>query len=238
MADSEYRHPYRRRVRHRRRRYRPTPGRLRSGFSAFERARRAQLVGGWAALVRTPSGGIHTYYPATPDRSQQSWQAPRVHIDFRGDGGYIIAPPSTIRTKVGQAGYSVIATGTRAASSIDAERLHAFLDPVPAPSNSPQRQQRIDMSGLASWVAAREEGQRNGALFWAACRATEHGLTTEEIHAILGPAAQHAGLPAREIAATLRSAGRTTTARGQRPRAAWEQHPARSARSDMGRPLL
>lgn len=35
-----------------------------SGFHAFQQARRDGLVHGWAALVRTPSGGLHVYFPA------------------------------------------------------------------------------------------------------------------------------------------------------------------------------
>ena len=53
---------------------------------------------GWCTggmLVRTPTGGMHAYYPATPGSEQRSWQAARAGIDFRGDGGYIIVPPST-----------------------------------------------------------------------------------------------------------------------------------------------
>src|SRR3954470_11924762 len=64
-----------------------------SGFAAFERARAEGLAGSWGWVVRTPSGGIHAYYPAGTDHEQRSWQIPSVHVDFRGDGGYVIAPP-------------------------------------------------------------------------------------------------------------------------------------------------
>ena len=36
-----------------------------SGFAAFEHARRAGFVEGWAWLVRTPSGGLHAYFLRT-----------------------------------------------------------------------------------------------------------------------------------------------------------------------------
>ena len=49
-----------------------------------------QELGG-RALVRTPTGGMHAYYPATPDVTQPCWQAARAGVDFRGDGGYVIA---------------------------------------------------------------------------------------------------------------------------------------------------
>ena len=67
-----------------------------TGFPAFREAHRQGHAAGWAALVRTPSGGLHAYYPVNPDRAQSSWQAARAHVDFRGDGGYIIAPPSKV----------------------------------------------------------------------------------------------------------------------------------------------
>lgn len=41
-----------------------------TGFPAFDRVRRAGLAGGWVAVVRTPSGGAHFYYPADPGRPQ------------------------------------------------------------------------------------------------------------------------------------------------------------------------
>ena len=67
-----------------------------NGFGAFERAQAEGLGDRWGWLVRTPSGGLHAYYPAMLDHEQRSWQVPSAHIDFRGDGGYVIAPPSRI----------------------------------------------------------------------------------------------------------------------------------------------
>src|SRR5699024_10131994 len=64
-----------------------------NGYDAFHQARRAGLVNGWEALVRSPTGGLHIYYRAA-DGEQPSWQAGRAGIDFRGDRGYIIVPPS------------------------------------------------------------------------------------------------------------------------------------------------
>jgi hypothetical protein len=61
-----------------------------SGFPAFERARGAGLADGWAWLVRTPSGGVHAYFLRRTGGGQRSWQIPSQHVDFRGDGGYIV----------------------------------------------------------------------------------------------------------------------------------------------------
>ena len=211
----------------------------RSGFIPFERARRAGITAWWAVLVRTPSGGIHAYYPADENRRQQSWQAPRVHIDFRGEGGYVLAPPSIVGAGARQAGYAVMATAKRAPVSIDAKMLHSFLDPLPTASLSSPRQQLLDVDGLARWVAARGEGERNGALFWAACRAAENGVTPDELNAVLGPAAQQAGLPPREVAATIRSALGTTAGREAPTRTVREHHHAPGPkRLDKEPPLL
>jgi hypothetical protein len=57
-----------------------------SGFAAFEQARSGGLAASWGWMVRTPSGGIHAYYPAGTNREQRSWQVPSAHVDFRGDG--------------------------------------------------------------------------------------------------------------------------------------------------------
>jgi hypothetical protein len=184
-----------------------------NGFARFDDARQAGLTDGWAALVRTPSGGIHAYYPADPDRRQQSWQAPRASIDFRGDGGYVLAPPSVVGPPTRQTGYALFNAAISASAAIDAAHLRTFLDPAPARSASESALHRgsVDVGSLARWVAARGEGERNAGLFWAACRAAETGLTEHELLTALGPAAEKAGLPLREISTTLRSAVRATT---------------------------
>lgn len=186
-----------------------------TGFPAFRTAHREGLASGWAALVRTPSGGLHAYYPADPERSQSSWQAANAHVDFRGDGGYIIAPPSKVLRPGGvRAPYRLIVAGNTPAP-VDAARLRDFLDPrTPIPLDR-ARASRFERRGsdaqvLAGWVAGRGEGERNRGLFWAACRLAEAGTPPDATLEALGPAAEHAGLGSREIMATIRSAYRTT----------------------------
>lgn len=187
-----------------------------SGFDEFERARRAGLVEGWAALVRTPSGGVHAYYPADPGRVQPSWQAARAHVDFRGAGGYIIAPPSLVDAGGQPARYELIATAqTTEPGPVRASVLRELLDPrpvLPPPGRRPPGGS-LDVERLAVWVSARGEGERNRGLFWASCRLAEAGLAPGEMHAALGPAAEHAGLPAGEVTATIHSAYRATHTR-------------------------
>lgn len=99
-----------------------------TGFPAFRAAHREGHAAGWAALVRTPSGGLHVYYPTDPARGQSSWQAARAHVDFRGDGGYIIAPPSQVLRPSGvRTPYRLIVTSGGTPTPVDAARLREFL---------------------------------------------------------------------------------------------------------------
>ncbi|MBN9178774.1 MAG: bifunctional DNA primase/polymerase [Microbacterium sp.] len=184
-----------------------------SGFAAFGRARQAGLVGAWLAVVRTPSGGMHAYFPTDPDRPQASWQAARAHVDFRGAGGYIIAPPSVVNMPGGprpRARYELIGGAQPGAAPLDAMALRDFLDPRPPLVVRRSITTRVeDAERLAAWVSALGEGERNRGLFWAACRMAEAGASPAATLDTLSPAAERAGLPPREVAVTIRSAYRT-----------------------------
>lgn len=193
-----------------------------SGFPALRRARQAGLVDGWAVLVRSPSGGVHLYFPVDPDREQRPWALPRQHVDFRGAGGYVIAPPSRIADEHGDPrGYRLIATG-HDTSPVEAGELRRLLDP-PHPRPRPHVRPGVGLAGgserLGAWLASQPEGNRNRALFWAACRQAEAGVPQDEARSVLGSAAERTGLGEREIDATLASAYRTTTRRSDAPTA-------------------
>lgn len=182
------------------------------GRAAWRRASAAGLVDGAGLLVRTPTGGAHAYFPATQGVEQRSWQAAGAGVDFRGDGGYIIAPPSrrTINSVVRR--YEIADLAANSIGTVDAARLRDFLDPRPAP---PTRSDggaaaSVDAERLAAWVAGRGEGERNRGLFWAACRLAENGTPPADTLDALGPAAAQAGLSERELTTTVRSAYRAT----------------------------
>lgn len=184
------------------------------GFAAFELSRREGLTDRWAAFVRTPSGGVHAYYPADPEHAQPSWQAARAGIDFRGAGGYVVVPPSIIPTDAGPCAYALIGAGRGDAVPVDARALREFLDPRPARTLAAapvERADGIDVERIARWVELRGEGERNRGLFWASCRLIEAGIPPDRVRAVLGPAAERAGLPAPEIETTIRSAHRIAT---------------------------
>lgn len=181
------------------------------GRAAFQRASDAGLVDGAGLLVRTPTGGAHVYFPSTPGREQRSWQAAAAGIDFRGDGGYIIAPPSRRIIDGSVRRYEVADLAAHSVGTVDAARLRDFLDPRPVtPPRAEGTSMAVDGKRLAAWVAGRGEGERNRGLFWAACRLAENGVSPADALDALGAAAQSAGLGDREISTTVRSAYRTT----------------------------
>ncbi|PMC74287.1 DNA primase [Brachybacterium sp. UMB0905] len=181
------------------------------GRESMRRAFDAGRVGMPVFTVVSPSGGRHGYYPATPDVVQRSWQAARVGVDFRGDGGYIVIPPS--HTPVGSYRLATVRQG--AAGGIGSDALRKFLDPRPvlrpraADRGMAQSEPGVVVARLAAWVAGLGEGERNRGLFWAACRAAEHDIAPATAVDVLGAAAAEVGLGPREIAATVRSAYRT-----------------------------
>ena len=181
-----------------------------SGFQPFERARAEGLGDRWGWLVRTPSGGVHAYYPNDADLEQRSWQVPSAHIDFRGDGGYVVAPPSRIEVDGAMRTYDVIAVTTQPAKPVDAIKLRKFLAPR-RPTTSLRPPAALSTPGchppaLARTIALTAQGGRNRALFWASCRMVENNVAPAEITSWLRPAAQYAGLGDREIETTIDSA--------------------------------
>jgi hypothetical protein len=198
-----------------------------SGFAAFERATDAGLVDGELARVRTPSGGLHIYYPADESQDQRCWQAASAHIDFRGNGGYIIVPPSALVTENQRVGYHLFSLSAAGGKPIDAVALRRFIDPQsPHARSRPPVIESPEPSRLARWVGGLQEGERNRGLFWAACRLAEAGFDPSAIENALAPAAKSAGLPELETAATIRSASRLAAPRPSSSTDTWSDRNA------------
>ena len=179
-----------------------------NGYTALVRIRRAGLLDGASAYVRTPSGGLHAYFTGT---TQHCGHLPAHHLDFLSAGGYILVPPS----QVGGHRYQLVKTTGRdgrldwaaVTRLLQPERSHRRPEARPAPGRG--------LSHLARWVAAQPEGNRNAGLFWAANRALEANPAADL--SPLAAAARQAGLLDTEITRTLDSARRTGQARPEPP---------------------
>ncbi|MEV1047708.1 bifunctional DNA primase/polymerase [Streptomyces sp. NPDC049916] len=159
--------------------------------------------------VLTPSGGRHLWLTGPADvRVPNSAGRLAPGIDIRGSGGYLVGPGS-----VTAYGRYRLAPGT------------AHLTPAPCPRalvrllTPPRRAPRAHGTsgdrgrrgeGLVQFVLAAHEGQRNTRLFWAACRAYEHGFG-DALADALTAAAVRTGLPEHEARAAIASAARLTS---------------------------
>ncbi|MBU8833779.1 bifunctional DNA primase/polymerase [Mycolicibacterium goodii] len=179
------------------------------GYRILERLHRSNLVPGALAAVRTPSGGTHLYFPSDPGRPQRTWSRGTMHVDFRGTGGYVLAPPSTVTDRRRSAGYTIL-TLNADPRPVDGERIRELLTPIrPRVTTARSDAARLDPGGLAHWLGGAVEGNRNASLFWTACRLAEHGIDEQGIHDLLDRPAFAIGLGNREVEATIRSAWRT-----------------------------
>lgn len=205
-----------------------------NGYAALERAAHSRLLPEPLAVVTTPTGGRHLYFPADVEHEQRSWQVGRAGIDFRGDGGYIIVPPSQCMIDGRRMPYRIETVGTGLVEPLAAQRLRDFLDPRPkyVPAPGPPGGWPLDVARLASQVAGRPEGERNLGLFKAACRMAEHGHSPREALDALGLAASQSGLGEREITRTVGSAYRHVSTYGPRRRAPVRQTGSGFARDE------
>jgi hypothetical protein len=170
-----------------------------SGWAGFNRLKRAGLLTGAQALVRTPRGGLHAYFAGTGQPCGSLTKAGHF-IDFKASGGYVLAPPSVVDGKP----YELL-DHRDTAGQLDWQAVRQLLDP---PRNGqptmPRNGAGRDISRLADWVAALPEGNRNNGLYWAARRAAESGADPAD----LMDAAVQAGLSETEAHRTIDSARR------------------------------
>ena len=203
------------------------------GYIVLERLHQGGLVSGAMQSVRTPSGGVHLYFPSDAARPLRSWSRGTAHVDFRGTGGYIIAPPSTVAMGGNPRRYETIAVGG-AGTPVDADAIRDLLTPPrpsrPHPASGDASTSAVDR--LAGWLAGAVEDNRNNSLFWAACRLAELGLPEQAILDALHEPARTVGLTDQEIDKTIRSAWRTVQVT---PDASPASSPFRSSREAVTR---
>ncbi len=175
-----------------------------NGYAALGRLHCAGLLEDAYGYVRTPSGGLHIYFTGT---AQHCGHLAGHHVDFRSQGGYVLAPPSQVD------GHPYLPWGTPGRDgTLSWERAcRALPSPPqrrrPGPRPAPDR----DLGTLARWLARQPQGNRNAGLYWAANRALETDPAADL--SPLADAARQAGLGDQEITRTLDSARRTGQAR-------------------------
>lgn len=182
-----------------------------------------ELAGGRlgnAAVVHTGSGGTHLYFQAPDDVIvRNSTRRLGAGIDVRGEGGYILAPPSRHHTG----------------------RTYAWTTPLDVPTLPPWLQQRLESPTPAPpsrWQPPRDSGRDwatalrdqevadvatapvgtrnttlNRAAFVLGRVAASGALDPHDVRSKLEQAATAAGLPIREAQRTIESglsAGRET----------------------------
>ena len=202
-----------------------------SGFPAFNRARRAGLAGGHHAIVRTPSTGMHLYFAGT---DQRSGSLHGQHLDFRSQGGYVVAPPSS----ASGARYVVVSHQPATGSTVSWDAIRTLLGPQPqpgrdrAPRRNAQRDTgRADLGRLTDWVAARQPGDRNFPLFYAAKQAALSGQLDGAAVEGFVEAARRSGLRGGEAEArrTIESGRRAAEREAREPQRPFQREPEREA---------
>jgi Bifunctional DNA primase/polymerase, N-terminal len=180
-----------------------------SGSAALNRAKRAGLVDGYHAIVRTPSTGFHLYFAGT---GQRSGSVRGQHLDFRSQGGYVVAPPSY----AGGARYEVVKHEPATGATVSWDAIRGLLEPQAqqertAGGRTPGRDtEATSLDRLVEWTATRQAGDRNFPLFYAAKQAHLAGqLDTAAVERFVD-AARRSGLQGgeREARRTIASAQR------------------------------
>lgn len=142
----------------------------RSGFPALRQLKEAGLVGEPQAMVRTPSGGAHLYFKGS--EHQRNGHIEGAAIDYRSNGGYVVAPPSRVSGRP-----YVVVSHQASADTFDWARAKELLAPQPERREwQPSRGdgQPRDLDHLVRYVASSPD-HVNDRLFWAACRMAEAG---------------------------------------------------------------
>jgi hypothetical protein len=188
------------------------------GFASVKALESQGFVFDACPVSKTGNDGRHYWYALKPGESFPSSNG-RLDpgIDVKGDGGYVVAPPSWVgRTEAGPGGrYEWIVHPTE----IRPPPLPVWLrdklvrkrKPVlPTVSIRPSdiaAQRRLD--ALARTVASAKRGERNNVLNWAAYRAGEMvwlgQASADIVNEALWAAGRAAGLPDWRIGPTLRS---------------------------------
>ena len=133
--------------------------------------------------MRNPSGGLHLHYPGTDPRNAS---VPGRHWTPR-PVWRLCAAAVLDRAPTPARGPTCCTptSRTRPAAALGRHHRPAHpTEPDPAPPPHPRRRDGVAPTGwLAEHLARQREGNRDNALFWAACRAAEAGVT--DLHPLI-----------------------------------------------------
>lgn len=174
------------------------------GKASLTKVKRAGLAKGAWAAAETPTGGLHYLFAPTGEGNHTGV---KFGLDSRGMGGYIVAAPSRV-TGIERPYRWLACQPERFGPGLDWTAIKTLLDPPraglrPLPSGDLYGN-RLD--GLVAFVQSQGEGNRNAALYWAACHALDEGLSLDPIK----DAALSVGLHNDEVERTVASALRRT----------------------------
>jgi hypothetical protein len=148
----------------------------------------------------TYSGGFHLYYQHHEGVPTQANKL-TTGIDTRGAGGFIVF---------------WYAFGCACADHTPPQPfpdwLHAELTyqpPAPKYNGAQASDPDVAINGVLKFLAAAREPNRNGSLFWSACRLVDHGCGHNRALALLLPVATSIGLTEHEARRTIASAQKT-----------------------------
>ena len=133
-------------------------------------------------IVDTPRGGAHFYAHETDAISRSTVLVPGV-ADFKGEGGYIVAPPSAVNGKF----YKARSNGPIKRVPDGYKWAVEMLTAAGLEVKQTGRQRgRLDVARVLRGVA---EGERDESLFWLACELRRDDVPREEAIQIVARAA-------------------------------------------------
>src|SRR5215210_7230560 len=125
-------------------------------------------------IVRTPSGGLHFYFQHVEGVTNSPGGLPN-GIDLRGEGGYVLLPPSA----TAEGSYVV---EHQAEVEEAPEWLLELLRAKPSPEKPPRKGRRRGRGGAVRWTEGTiEVGKRNRTLFFEALGMKDRGERAAEV---------------------------------------------------------
>lgn len=160
----------------------------------------------------TTARGLHLWF-ISPHIHRSTKLGPG--FDIRGVGAYVVVPPS--RHESGAVYRWVVPLLSDDADAAGLGPMEWLPDPI---EDFLRRRMEVltsfraslkasgsrDLAPLVRFVEASKPGERNCRLFWAACRASEAGVSFDEAAKAFAPAAASIRLPVAEAYRTIRSA--------------------------------